>query len=197
MKALGRGSIASIVKVALDIAWVVFWIAGALLALVAIVYLGMLLGWAAGWLPDSLFEGGQVQYRGVGVEANLTADGDLHWAVAIPGLIGAVILVCGGLIIVHRLKQLFASFTSDEPFRRENADHLRVIWTSLLVLELSRYALKGLAFGLSSALPAQLSGMKVRVDLRLEVWFAIFTLMILAEVFRIGARMREEQDLTI
>ena len=51
-------------------------------------------------------------------------------------------------VIVWRLRRLFESFTSGEPFRRENADHLRVIWITMLVIEVARYVLLALTIGL-------------------------------------------------
>ena len=37
----------------------------------------------------------------------------------------------------------------------------------------------------------------LNVDISLSVWFSVLTLMVMAEVFREGARMRDEQKLTI
>ena len=50
----------------------------------------------------------------------------------------------GSLVIVWRLRKLFDSFSSGEPFQRENATHLRVIWITMLVIEVARYALLAL-----------------------------------------------------
>lgn len=193
MKALGQGSIASILKVALDIAWVLLW----LVALILCVIFVLLGGIAVGWLPESWLASENISFSSPGIEANLRGGENMAWTLIVPGLVGASIFIAGALVIVARLKRLFASFISEKPFIMENADHLRVIWITMLALEVSRYAVAGLAVALASLFKAGHGEMSVDFELRLESWFAIFTLMILAEVFRVGARMREEQDLTI
>lgn len=190
MKALGKGSIASVLKVILEIAWVLLWVAGAIVALVFLAFLALLGGQALGlfafspeWLRVHFVHG--------------SGDAHLYSLLVSSGFAGALILIGGALVIVDRLKRLFASFVSDRPFSRENADHLRVIWVAMLALELLRYATGLVVWLITAASKAETKLMTVHFELRLEVWFSIFTLMVLAEVFRAGARLREEQDLTI
>jgi hypothetical protein len=115
-----------------------------------------------------------------------------------PALTAAAVAVSGGLIIVDRLKRLFASFRSAEPFRKENATHLRVIWVTMLVIEVSRYVLLGVT-GLLIAAFGEPRGTDwtFSFSANLMTWAAILVLIVLAEVFREGSRLREEQDLTI
>lgn len=197
MKILGQGSVASILKLILDIVWWLLWIAAGLLFAWALLYGAMTLGVAAGWL-NSAWEANHIKILAGGAHAGSRTDNDLGWTIGIPALLGAIFAIGGGLVVVDRLKRLFANFCSDKPFLMENAHHLRVIWIALLVLELSRYAVAGM-ISLAMALFGQPAAAHVSVSLsvRLDSWFAIFTLMVLAEVFRVGARMREEQDLTI
>lgn len=190
MKALGRGSIASFLKVILDIASVLLWVAGGAVALAFLAYLALLGGQALGLFalsPDWL----RVHF--------VHASGDAHLSslLVASGFVGALTMIIGAFVIVDRLKRLFASFVSDRPFSRENADHLRVIWVAMLALELLRYAIGLVVWLITAASGAETKHMTVHFELRLEIWFAIFTLMVLAEVFRAGARLREEQDLTI
>lgn len=197
MKILGQGSVASWLKLVLDIVWWLLWIAGGLLGAWALLYAGMLTGLAAGWISPA-WEAGHVQILVPGARAIHATHEDFAWTVAAPALLGAAFAIGGGLVVVQRLKRLFANFCSEKPFLMENAHHLRVIWIALLVLELSRYAVVAM-IGLAMTVFGQPEAHHVSVSLsvRLESWFAIFTLMVLAEVFRVGARMREEQDLTI
>lgn len=185
MKALGKGSIAWYLKILLDVIWVVLWVAAAGLALVVVLYVG-----------GSILIGlDKITAESAGT--NLL-ERDLSWTMAAPALLGAVIAIAAGLLITGRLKKLFANFCSEKPFLMENADHLRVIWITLLVLEVSRYVVAGLVGAAVTMFGApKASELSITFQLKLETWFAIFTLMVLAEVFRIGARMREEQDLTI
>jgi len=197
MKALGRGSIASVLKVVLDIAWVVLWLAAFVIALGTVVYLGVVGAVAAGWAPAEWLDGDSARVRVAGVETTLEGGENMAWTLIVSGLIGAGVFIAGALVIVSRLKRLFANFISEKPFVMENASHLRVIWIAMLTLEVARYAVAGLAVGLAHLFKAGHGEMSVEFQLQLESWFAIFTLMVLAEVFRVGARMREEQDLTI
>lgn len=197
MKILGQGSVASLLKLVLDIVWWLLWIAAGLLCAWALLYAVMLACLAAGWL-DTAWEARHAKILARGIHPGLGRQGDFAWTVAAPALLGATFAIGGGLVVVQRLKRLFANFCSDKPFLMENAHHLRVIWIALLALELSRYAVAGM-IGLAMALFGQpeTGHVSLSLSVRLESWFAIFTLMVLAEVFRVGARMREEQDLTI
>jgi hypothetical protein len=191
MKALGRGSIAAWIKIALDVGWVLLWIGacalGAFAALyaltVALANLGVI---PAGLLP-TVIDGEPVDLASVST-----------LIVTIPGLLAAGAAIAGGLVIVDRLKKLFASFCSNEPFLRENAQHLRIIWIAMLAMELSRYAIAALV-GLFVAAFGQPHGGRFdfTFSVHISAWLSIGVLIVLAEVFREGARMREEQELTI
>jgi hypothetical protein len=162
-----------VVEVALTITWVVLWV-----CLVA------LLVYAAGYAITG---------------ASLIDPGHVTWPAQVPALvIGAVFLV-GALIIVGRLRRLFDSFTSGEPFRRENAAHLRAIWITMLAMEVARYVLLAGVAAMFAAVGAP-EGASADFNIPhpdLSTWLSIAVLIVLAEVFREGARMKEEQELTI
>lgn len=202
MKALGKGSVASVVKVGLTIAWCVLWVGLGCLVLGAIGYAALLWCISAGLVDGSILTGASDQVRVGGERGGLTVDfdepGGATWPVVVPSLlIGGVVLI-GGLVIVGRLRKLFDSFTSGEPFRRENASHLRVIWIAMLAIEVSRYLLLGIT-GVLIATFGTPDGTTARFDPNIDLtnWMAIFVLIVLAEVFREGARLKEEQELTI
>jgi hypothetical protein len=113
-----------------------------------------------------------------------------------PGLLAAAVAVAGALIIVQRLRRLFENFTSGEPFSRDNARHLRTIWITMLVMELSRYAIWAIATGLILVGEPRDSA-SIDSPVNLMTWGSILILIVLAEVFREGARLKEEQELTI
>lgn len=202
MKALGKGSVASVVKVALTIAWWVLWIALGGLIIGAAAYAGLYAMIAAGWVDASILSTGQGQVQIGGGEANvdLTYDGpgSATWPVVVPAMVIGAVVLTGALIIVGRLRRLFDSFTSGEPFRRENATHLRVIWITMLTMEVARYVLMaGTAamFAAAGLPPGANADFNVNIDV--STWMSIAVLIVLAEVFREGARMKEEQELTI
>jgi len=198
VKVLGRGSIASWLEIALNVLVVILWIALAGVVVGAIGYAVVMGLVAAGVLPTAIFEGGHGHINSGGADITYDIDKGLSWQIVAPAFAAAAVAVSGGLIIVNRLKRLFESFRSAEPFRKENATHLRVIWLTMMVIELSRYALLALTGALIAAFGAP-SGtdMNFKLHVSLMSWVAILVLIVLAEVFREGARMREEQDLTI
>ncbi|MDX2235747.1 MAG: DUF2975 domain-containing protein [Hyphomonadaceae bacterium] len=198
MKALGRGSIASWLEIALNVVWAILWVGlvGVVLGAIAFaVVMGLIAG---GVLSVDILEGGRGHVSSGAAEITFSTDGGLPWQIVAPALAAAAAAVSGGLIIVDRLKRLFASFRSAEPFRKENATHLRVIWVTMLAIELSRYALLGLTGVLIAAFgEPKGTDWSFSFHMNLMTWAAILVLIVLAEVFREGARLREEQDLTI
>lgn len=201
MKALGKGSVASIVNVGLTIAWVILWIALGALIIGALAYGGLLAAVQAGIVDPSFLTGGEGKIHvGDGSSFSVSYDEEtgLTWPVVVPAMLIGGVVIIGGLVIVWRLRKLFDSFTSGEPFRRENADHLRVIWMTMLVIEVARYLLLALT-GVLVATIGLPDGATARfeADIDLTNWLSIFVLIVLAEVFREGARLKEEQELTI
>jgi len=200
MKALGKGSIASIIRVGLMIAWIALWAAAAALVLAAVGYGLVLLLVANGVIDPQLLEGGGGEIR-MGGDSNfhVTYDqpGGGSWPVVVPALLIGAVAISGALVIVWRLRKLFDAFSSGEPFKRENVTHLRVIWIAMLAIEISRYLL----LALTGVLLTMFGGPNVDADYTLSVdistWASILILIVLAEVFREGARLKEEQELTI
>jgi Protein of unknown function (DUF2975) len=202
MKALGKGSVASIIRVGLLITWIVLWMAAAGLIIAAIAYTSALGLIAAGVIDPNTLSNANGHFSITSGEGSISASFDDPnagtWPVVVPAFLVGGVAVGGGLVIVWRLRKLFASFSSGEPFRRENAMHLRVIWIALLSIEISRYLL----LALTSALLAAFSpgeGVRAAFELKIDLstWVSILILIVLAEVFREGARLKEEQELTI
>jgi hypothetical protein len=185
MKVLGKGSVASIIKVGLHVAGIFLWF-GMIGLIVGIIGYAVALG---------------LVLSGV-IDVNLPGEGpwdDLMWPLVVPALTIGAVAIGGSLLIVRRLRRLFESLTSGEPFKRENAEHLRVIWITMLVMEVARYIFGGAVLALIAAF-----GMPPDLDTHFEgdgfdfaPWISILIIIVLAEVFREGARLREEQELTI
>lgn len=199
MKALGKGSIASLVEVGLTIAWYVLWACLGALLLAGVGYAVIQALISNGTIDASVFDGaeGHVSVAGEKTDFEWIGPG-AHWEIVAPALIVGAVVIAGGLVIVWRLRRLFDSFTSGEPFRRENADHLRVIWITMLAMEIARYALLA-AIGATIATLGAPDGSRANFTFSFDpsTWMSIATLIVLAEVFREGARMKEEQELTI
>lgn len=177
MRALGPGSVSSFLKIILDVVYFALWAGVALLSLCA---LGALL---LSFNPELL--------KGIHISGDdgreVSAKGPL-----LAGVLAAAALYLGGvLIIVGRLRRIFVTLTAGDPFHPDNVRRLRVVGLVLGGLELGRYAFWGLA--------AWLAPGSNRIDggVNLTAWFSVLVVLVLAEIFREGARLRREAELTI
>jgi hypothetical protein len=196
MKALGKGSVASLIRTGLAIAWWSLWFAAACLTLGAIGY-GVVMAVNPSLLANHQ---GHITFGGHGgasLSVNFDDPQGWVWPIVVPALVIGGVAVAGSLMIVWRLRKLFDSFSSGEPFRRENANHLRAIWIIMMVIELSRYALLALTGALLTVFGGPNVNANYSFHIDLSAWGSILILIVLAEVFREGARLKEEQELTI
>lgn len=180
MRAIGRGSLASGLRVLLDVLRIVLWV---ILAIAGVLALLGVYVYAAG-PADSVL--------GVHVERidpwYMTT---LAFAFAIGALVAAI-------LVVARLRRIFATLSAGDPFVPENAEHLRVIAIVIAVFEIARLASGGIAAGaLSAAGLGPEARPPIDVEINLLVWFAVLSLVVLSEVFSEGARLRADQQLTI
>lgn len=176
MRALGPGSVSSFLKIILDVVYVALWIG------VSAVGVLMLLALLFSFNPDLLADlvvtagGEEVENRG---------------PVMTLGLLAATVYMGGVLVIVAQLRRIFATLTAGDPFHPDNVRRLRVVGLILAGLELGRYAFWLLS---RSILP---DANAIEPTLSLTAWFSVLVVFVLAEVFREGARLRREAELTI
>jgi hypothetical protein len=198
MKALGKGSIASWVRIALLVAWVILWITAVALGVFILAYSGTLAAIQFGMLPPNILELGHATVEVGPVTIQTESDDSFVVPIIGPALLAAAVAVIGALVIVFHLRRLFQNFTSGEPFSANNAKHLRVIWITMLVLELSRYLIGGVITALVAAFGRpEVTRVEIKDPINFMTWGAILILIVLAEVFREGTRLKEEQELTI
>jgi hypothetical protein len=198
MKALGKDSVASIIRIGLTVMWVVLWFLAFCLGLAALCYGAFLVMTATGVIGPEVLAGGDNHLRVNGEDVQFGDIAGLTWPVLVPAGLAGAVAIGGSLMIVWRLRRLFESFTTGEPFRKENANHLRAIWVTMLGIEISRYLILGLTTILLAATHTSL-GENAEFEFRVDfsTWGSILILIVLAEVFREGARLKEEQELTI
>ena len=181
MRALGPGSVSSFLKVILDVVrWVLLVSAGAVtLAIVAVLLLS--------FRPDILD-------NAINLSA-LHLRGPWIGPLAAGALLAGDLYIAGALVIVGRLRRIFQTLIAGDPFHPDNVRRLRVIGGALAVLELGRYA-----FAVVAELIIRGLGLE-KVDtggqINLNTWFSVLVIVVLAEVFREGARLRGEAELTI
>ncbi len=176
MRALGPGSVSSFLKVILDVFYLVVWIAAGAVA-VAIIAVLLL-----SFNPDLL--------SGVAIE-RLNVSGPWKGPVLAATLVGYDLYLVGAIVIVGRLRRIFRTLIAGDPFHPANVRRLRTIGLALAVLEVGRYAAAG-ASRLVLAGAVHIGGV-----VNITNWFAILVIIVLAEVFREGARLRGEAELTI
>ena len=124
----------------------------------------------------------------------------MTWTVGVPDVLYRLAMAVGAVAIVRSLRALFDAFAQNQPFAAGNAEHLRKIWVTLVVVELVRIG----AF-VAARLLTTLYGADVASPLPQEIaspidlyrWFVMFVVLILAEVFRQGTRLREDSELTV
>jgi hypothetical protein len=107
------------------------------------------------------------------------------------GLAAWALLLGGWMVIVERLRKIFGALTAGDPFHPDNVVRLRLIGLVLAGLEVGRYVFSGMARWLAP---------KAKViddSFTLTAWFSVLVVFVLAEVFREGARLRREAELTI
>ncbi len=134
------------------------------------------------------------------------AESDLGATFWYSPLVGAVSAAVA-LYILHHLRGLFRSIGGGDPFTDENAHRLRLIATALLVREGLQTVLSlWMGFVMSKIIAGGhlgdlggVAGVSLDVGAALDLWSLGLGLMVLviAEVFRIGTRMREDLEYTI
>ena len=190
-----KGSFAALVRVALDIVWVALWVIAAVIALATLGYVVGQVMVHAGWLSQQSFADMVARVTSNPASVN---NGELPAAVVVSVALGAGVAIAGSLIIVSRLRGLFKNLASGKAFSAENARHIRVIWITLMVLELSRWAIAAFVAAILAIFgQPQSAEIHVNVQINLMTWGCIAILIAVGEVFREGARMKAEQELTI
>jgi hypothetical protein len=176
IRAFGPGSVSSFLKIILDVVYFALCIA---VIVIGVLSLGaVLLSFNPGLLAR------------VASQANMPDAARL--GPFLPGgLIGLGLKTAGVLLIVRALRKILLTLTAGDPFHPENVGRLRLIGAMLAGLELIRYAV----WALSMLAPRVVT--RSEPNLNLTAWFSVLVVFVLAEVFREGARLRREAELTI
>jgi hypothetical protein len=171
---MGPGSVSSLLKTALDVIYLILWVAAAGLFLLAVVVLFVPLD-----LPYTLHVGATVaQVRITSVIASI-------------GLASLGVYLGIIQLVLARLRNLFKTLAAGDPFHPDNVRRLRAIGVGLAALEVAS------VIGHAGA-PFLFTGeLNLRASLDVPAWFAVIVVFVLAEVFREGARLRREAELTI
>ena len=106
-----------------------------------------------------------------------------------------ILAACAALLaavsaMLHRLARVARTVERGEPFDPRNPRDLRIIALLLVLTEIGSTLV---AF----AIPAQWGGSDPISDIDVTSWFAALIILVLAEVFREGARLRADAELTV
>ncbi len=191
MELLGKNSVASFLRKTLTVIW---WLGIVLIGLFLVLSIGFLiLGKPAGMqLPPFALNTDYIRVefsRSVIKEPKTLILAFLPFGAAMLGL---------GMGILFQLRKIFDTLAAGNPFVLENAMRIRkiagfifggvfvqfVAGTVIGQLIMANVAVDGIAFILKGSL-------------RLKEIFLGLVMLILAEIFRQGALLKEEQDLTI
>ena len=122
----------------------------------------------------------------------VTADG-YSATQLVTALIGLVIFAVGIAFVCKQLRHILTTLAEGDPFVPENAPRLMRIAIALGLIELIRNSVV-LLFGATGMLG---EGVDVNFTLNPALWGAVIVLLILAQVFKEGTRLREEEKMTI
>jgi len=102
-------------------------------------------------------------------------------------------LIAGSFVIIsYLLKRLLSTLIQGDPFVPENIARLRKIWIILALAEAFRMVASTM---ISYMDPSDV--MSISLDIRFTSWFLVFVIATVAEVFRHGTAIRQEQKYTI
>ena len=176
IRALGPSSVSSFLKAILDVFYVFLWLIGVLLAV--LIFGALLISFDPQIVPPQILQ-------------SIKSNGHESFASGVLGIVAGLTEVVLVLVIVQRLRKIFATMTTGDPFHPENVRRLRVVGVFLGLLEFSRFIFGTIHQAVLHE-PAPQSD-----NLNLTAWFAVLVVFVLAEVFREGARLRRDAQLTI
>jgi hypothetical protein len=178
MRAMGPGSVSSLLKIGLDVFWFALIAATVLFAVAAMASLVL------PRIPE--MSAPSRDATGALVQTPVTR----------PMLVGALAFIAAYsgvlLLIVRGLRRIFLTLCAGDPFRPENVGRLRGVGLGLAVLALLNLFARALEAWLMPGLVRSTSGWP-----DFTAWFSVLVVFVLAEVFREGARLRRDAELTI
>jgi hypothetical protein len=208
MKALGERSIASFIRFVLDAAWWLVAVSLVLLAgLLALTFFVNVEGDNLTMeLPVALELNAPVQASGASIETDARIEnlrGNLRFPVRygafFSGSMLVVVLLFGSLLwVLTQLRHIFRSLSQGLLFIPENARRIRWVGFTFIFGELARAAVVYFwSYYTSQHFTANGLRFVASTDFNGITIVGGFAILVIAEVFREGTRLREDQSLTI
>jgi hypothetical protein len=209
MKALGKRSIATFLRGWLTVLWWLGWVAATIV--VVAIAAALITGNQTSGLVDVPVEfdldpaAYQISTKQVAVSGATITDaaGMLRFeSVNRPAMAVYLViaLVYAGvmLFVIHQLRMVFRSLADGDPFSLANASRIRLIGLFFIFGEIAVSVLVYVCqLYVKSALDS--SGLTINpgLDIELSPIFGGLVLLVIAEVFRSGTRLQQDQDLTV
>ena len=111
----------------------------------------------------------------------------------VAGLAGLVVFAPGIIYVCLQLRRILSTLADGDPFVPENGPRLTRIAIAIGLVELGSYV----TVILLNAFVDLGTDQPVRLSINLAAWAAVVALFILAQVFREGTRLRDEEKMTI
>lgn len=99
---------------------------------------------------------------------------------------GGAVIGAMWFFVLTILRKVVKTLLNGDPFVPENISRLRLMWIVIALAEILRIVIVNLS-----------TVGEVTLDLRPGTWFVVFVIAALAEVFRHGAELRRDAELTI
>jgi len=173
MRFLGPRSISSLLKTALDVVYY---------GLYGLVFMVILLVVCLLTVPS--LAAGVVRHMNIATQVGAVSQA-LMWF-----LFG--VMLSGYLLVMHWVRQIFSTLAEGDAFHPDNTARLRWIGFALGGLEIFGYVLRAFAEKVFHLSFESAYGLRA-----VTTWFSVLVVFVLAEVFKEGARLRQEADLTI
>ena len=101
-------------------------------------------------------------------------------------LLGSAVIGAMWFFVLNILRKVVKTLLEGDPFVPDNISRLRLMWIVIALAEVLRIVMVNLS-----------TVGEVTLDLRPGTWFVVFVIAALAEVFRHGAELRRDAELTI
>ena len=111
----------------------------------------------------------------------------------VAALVGLVVFAPGIAYVCSQLRRILSTLAEGDPFVPENAPRLTRISIAIALIEAIRM---GSVLILAATVDLG-EGYVANININLAVWGAVVVLLILAQVFKEGTRLREEEKMTI
>ncbi|HHT25861.1 MAG TPA: DUF2975 domain-containing protein [Firmicutes bacterium] len=194
MEYLGEKSVSSVLLSIIRVIWIIGLVAIGIL--IFIILIGV---FKPNWLD--LVESGTFTLNALGMRITFTDPA--YKQLMLPlylrffGWVGLPLLAMS-LYVIHQLKAVLGALCRNNPFAAENAEHMRNIGVAIIAWTVYQ-SIAYLIVGWYIARQIQIAGMTINPAFTFDatLLFVGLVVLVLAQVFKVGIQLREDQELTI